>query len=83
MSIRNTKIKGIQNMIVEPHPDEVARTLAMFAGEEDNKEVIEDLTEILYQVKCHAENPYNSECWRTLWDALRVFADKHPADLPF
>lgn len=83
MSIRNTKIKEMQNMIVEPFPDEVAKTLAMFAGEEGTEEVVADLTDALYQIKCHAENQYNSEYWRTLWDALLVFADKHPADIPF
>ena len=70
-------------MILDPYPDDIAKTLAMFAGEDENAEVVDDLTNAIYNLKAYTENNYNSDYWRTLYDVLLVIAYKHPADLPF
>lgn len=78
-----SKIHEKKSMILDPYPDDIAKTLAMFAGEDGNAEVVDDLTNAIYNLKAYAENKYNSDEWRTLYDVLLVIADKHPAELPF
>ncbi len=78
-----SKINERKSMVLDPWPDDIAKTLAMFAGEDGNAEVVDDLTNAIYHLKADAENEYNSDEWRTLYDVLLVIADKHPAELPF
>ena len=44
-----------------------------FMDYEDTKEqTINELTEALYQLKAMAQNEYNADYWRTLWNALQM-----------
>ena len=72
-----------KNIYSEPYPEDIAKTLAGFAGADDDKTAVQELTDALYWVKCAAENEHNQECWRTFYDALLILADMFPADLPF
>lgn len=52
------------------YPEEIARKLCELAFDDPKEKTIEECTEALYQLKAIAENPYNSDCYRTLY---RVF----------
>lgn len=38
------------------------------------EEIKEELTEALYQLKAIAQNEYNSDCWRVLYNILLYYA---------
>ena len=53
---------------------DIAEKLTAFPGTED-KEIKEELTEAIYQITAMAENPYNSDRWRILYNVLLKFAE--------
>ena len=63
---------------IEKYPDEIAEILynlnedmdAQDYEEEKEKEIAE-LEEALYQLQAMAQNEYNKDYWRTLWNALQ------------
>lgn len=40
--------------------------------EESKETTITELENVLYWVKATAQNSYNSDCWRTFWNALQL-----------
>lgn len=58
------------------HPIDIAYSLhTLVQDNSDDVRIIEsDLQEAMYQLKAIADNPYNSEYWRTLYKALSLIA---------
>jgi len=59
--------------------EEVANRIYDLCGDmdyidyQDTKEQdIRDLSEAIYQLKAMAQNEYNANYWRTLWNALQM-----------
>ena len=54
--------------------DEITEKLCGLAegynGEPD-EQTVKETEYALYQLKAMAENPYNNECWNTLWKVLQ------------
>lgn len=48
---------------------DIAEKLIALSGTEDG-EMVEELTDAIYQLKAMAENPYNEDCWRILYNVL-------------
>lgn len=40
--------------------------------EETKEQTVADLIKALYQIEAIAENEYNKNYWRTLWNALQI-----------
>ncbi len=62
---------------IKYYPNEIAETLCKLSGEAVTEKVIEECTETLYQLKAIAENPYNSDYYRTLYKVLEKVTEKH------
>lgn len=63
---------------VEKYPDEIAEILYNLSEdmdaqdyEEEKEKEIAELEEALYQLRAMAQNEYNKDYWRTLWNALQ------------
>lgn len=54
--------------------EDIAEKLMSISGIEDNG-IKEELTDAIYQVKAMAENPYNSDHWRILYNVLLKVAE--------
>lgn len=54
--------------------EDIAEKLTNISGIEDNG-IKDELTDAIYQVKAMAENPYNSDYWRILYNVLLKAAD--------
>ena len=54
--------------------EDITEKLMRFSEIEDNG-IKEELTDAIYQVKAMAENPYNSDCWKILYNVLLKFAE--------
>ena len=56
------------------YPDEIARVLMSYArmNNEQQGKNAEQVTDALYDLMAVAENEYNKDCYRTLWDVLQV-----------
>ncbi len=63
---------------IEKYPDEIAKILYNLSEdmdaqdyEEEKEKEIAELEEALYQLRAMAQNEYNKDYWRTLWNALQ------------
>ena len=54
----------------------MAENLNKLAGGNEQGQTVEAIEQALYNIKAIAENPYNSDYWRTLWQALTVVLDQ-------
>lgn len=56
------------------YPDEIARVLMSYArmNNEQQGKNAEQVTDALYNLMAVAENEYNNDFYRTLWDVLQV-----------
>ena len=54
----------------EIHPDEIAQTLCKLAAENSDEKTLQECEEAIYQLAAIAENPYNSDYYRTLYKVL-------------
>lgn len=45
--------------------------LAEGYNREPDEQTINETEYAIYQLKAMAENPYNNDCWRTLWKVLQ------------
>lgn len=68
---------GNINFEIEKFPDEIANKLFELSKdmdfldyEEEKKQILSDLENVLYYLKAVAENPYNAEYFRTLYRIL-------------
>lgn len=52
---------------------DISEKLIALSGTEDG-EIAEELTEAIYQLKAMAENPYNADRWRILYNVLLKIA---------
>ena len=75
-------LKEKENLYYDPYPEDVAAALIALAGIDADNKIFEDMQDALYEIKSIAENPYNHDYWRVLWDALQIVTDKHPAETP-
>ena len=57
-------------MNIEYYPEELAVTLCKIAYDKPDKDLITACTEALYELKAMAENPYNSDYFRTFYRLL-------------
>lgn len=58
------------------YPDEIAETLQRLAARND--EITKnDLIEVIYQIRAHAQNKYNSDYWCTLYKVLTLITEKY------
>ncbi len=62
---------------VQYYPQEIAETLCKLADGEADGKPVEECTEALYQLKAIAENPYNSDYYRTLYKVLERLTERH------
>ena len=53
---------------------DITEKLMSISGIEDNG-IKDELTDAIYQVKAMAENPYNSDHWRILYNVLLKVAE--------
>ena len=53
------------------YPDEMAKVLCVIAYDDPEKDVIDDCTYALSNLKAIAENKYNSDFYRTMWNVLQ------------
>ena len=60
----------------EIYPDEIAQTLCNIASENPDEQTVKDCEEAIYQLAAIAENPYNSDYYRTLYRVLEEIAKK-------
>lgn len=60
----------------EIYPDEIAQTLCIIASENPNEQTVKDCEEAIYQLAAIAENPYNSDYYRTLYRVLEEIAKR-------
>ena len=51
---------------------ELAKDMDYNDHEETKEKEINDLVNALYQLKANAENKYNADYWRTLWNTLQM-----------
>lgn len=58
------------------YPDEIAETLQKLAARTDEK-INNDLIEVIYQIRAHAQNTYNADYWRTLYKVLVLITEKY------
>lgn len=58
------------------YPDEIAETLQKLAVRTDEK-INNDLIKVIYQLRAHAQNKYNSDYWRTLYKVLVLITEKY------
>ena len=75
-------IKGSSD---EFYPDEIASSLlrqTVCASAKEIDAVRSDLENALYNLKSMAENKYNSDYWRVLWNVLQLWAEQE-IGLPF
>lgn len=61
----------------EASPDEIARKLYELCGyytpdKQEQVQDIKDLEEAIYNIKAIAQNKYNSDYYRTFWNALQM-----------
>lgn len=54
--------------------NDVAEKLVEMSNLPDDSELGEELVEALYQIKAIAQNPYNSDSYRVLYNVLLVIA---------
>ena len=54
--------------------EDIAEKLMSISGIEDNG-IKDELTDAIYQVKVMADNPYNSDHWRILYNVLLKAAE--------
>lgn len=52
-------------------PGEIAERLCSLGYSEWSQNMQSECEEALYQLKAIAENEYNSDYWRTLWNTLQ------------
>ena len=67
----------------EYYPDEIARVLCKLAYEKTDCEsngTLKECEECLYWLKAAADNPYNNDYFRALYNTLELIADKHEGD---
>lgn len=60
----------------EIYPEEIAQTLCKLAEDEPDEKTVQDCEEAIYQLAAIAENPYNSDYYRTLYKVLEEIAKK-------
>lgn len=60
----------------EIYPDEIAQTLCNLASENPDEQTVNDCEEAIYQLAAIAENPYNSDYYRTLYKVLEEIVKK-------
>lgn len=55
------------------YPSEIANRLCNFSecSVDEGIRIESELQDAIYQLKAIAENPYNSDYWRVLWNALQ------------
>ena len=64
-------------------PEEIARALVCLSSisenmtENDEKSTVEACENALYQLMAIAENPYNSDFFRTMWNVLEAITEQH------
>lgn len=58
------------------HPYEIAQTLCDMALDRPDEQTVHDCMEALYQLKAIAENPYNSDYYRILYNVLVEIAKR-------
>jgi hypothetical protein len=83
--------KGVYNMIAanemnkfipgrseEYYPSEIANRLCSFTdcSCDEGSRIEYELKEAVYQLKAMAENKYNSDYWRVLWNALQNMTER-------
>lgn len=54
----------------EYHPQEIAETLCKLAYDKPDKELVKECIKAVYELKAIAENPYNSDYYRTFYSLL-------------
>jgi hypothetical protein len=61
------------------YPDEIANVLCKIAFDYPDKDTIKQCEDALYQLKAIAENPYNSDYYRTLYKVFETIANNEEA----
>lgn len=61
-------------------PIEIAEKMQEMSGfyysdEASKAQELDELINVIYQLKAYAENSYNADYWRTLYGALQCIAD--------
>lgn len=64
-----------ENFNVIYYPDEIAEILCNLAFDNPNQEIINDCEEALFQLKMTADNPYNSDYYRTLYQVFEKITE--------
>lgn len=57
--------------------EDIARVICKLSGNEDDETTYKECEEAIYDLKCICENPYNRNCYRTLWNTLQQLTEKH------
>ena len=60
--------------------DDITTALINCSGKQYEPEQAEQMEEALYQLKAIAENPYNSDSYRTLYKLLEDITEQHLYD---
>ena len=60
----------------EIYPEEIAQTLCNLASENPDEQTVKDCEEAIYQLAAIAENPLNSDYYRTLYKVLEAIVNK-------
>lgn len=64
-------------------PEEIARALVGLSGisenmtENDEESTVDDCENALYQLMAIAENKYNFDFFRTMWNVLEALTEQH------
>lgn len=58
-----------------PDVDEIADAMLEYAGRQEDDERRETLKEAIYHLNALAENEYNADYWRVLYDVLQEIAE--------
>lgn len=62
-------------------PDEIANTLQELSLTSNNDEITEPLTDVIYQLRAHAQNKYNDDYWRILYNVLERITENYDSFL--
>ncbi len=60
------------------YPEDIAKLLCRMANgfnEKPDEKTVNECMEALYQLKSMAENPYNRECFRIMWEVLEKITE--------